>query len=144
MWQRVKLTSYTNPGRLADVLALIQVLALDPHAHRSESGLSAELPANPLSASDWQEIAEQHPEFFRVAVSGVHRVSLISRHVQERNSEGERVPLDSELVRELMKIAIDLHDVEARRNQQWALWLPHVIAFLSLVATILVTLFNKK
>jgi hypothetical protein len=30
---------YTKPGRLADVLALIQVLAFDPHAHRSEPGI---------------------------------------------------------------------------------------------------------
>ena len=30
---------YLKPGRLADVLALIQVLAFDPHAHRSEAGV---------------------------------------------------------------------------------------------------------
>jgi len=30
---------YTKPGRLADVLALIQVLALDPDTGRSEDGM---------------------------------------------------------------------------------------------------------
>jgi hypothetical protein len=31
--------TYTEPGRLGDVLALIQVLAFDPDTHRSESGI---------------------------------------------------------------------------------------------------------
>lgn len=37
-------------GPLGDVLALIQVLALDEHAHRSEDGLSSELQGKPRSA----------------------------------------------------------------------------------------------
>ena len=38
---------YAIPGRLSDVLALIQVLALDADAHRSLSGIEKELQGNP-------------------------------------------------------------------------------------------------
>ena len=42
---------YANPERLADVMALIQVLAMDTHAHRSECGLQDELQRPPKTAA---------------------------------------------------------------------------------------------
>jgi len=44
------LKAYLKHGRLADVLALLQVLALDKSAHRSEAGLQEELQGVPASA----------------------------------------------------------------------------------------------
>src|ERR1700731_59818 len=41
--QGARMSSYLKTGRLADVLALIQVLALDTADHRSEEGLHGEL-----------------------------------------------------------------------------------------------------
>jgi len=41
---------YAEPKRLADVMALIQVLALDEHTHRSEEDLKDELQGPPRSA----------------------------------------------------------------------------------------------
>jgi hypothetical protein len=76
--------SYTQPGRLQDVLALIQVLGLDENAHRSEDGLRSELQGVPRSASSWTELAQAHPEFFRVRPEGEHNISLVSRHVTSR------------------------------------------------------------
>ena len=35
-------SEYLLPGRLADVLALLQVLAMDEQPHRSENGLASE------------------------------------------------------------------------------------------------------
>lgn len=81
---------YADSNRLADVMALIQVLALDKHAHRSEEGLKDELQGDPKSAKNWSEIADQHPEFFRVRESGTHRVSLVARHVLPKNDDGTR------------------------------------------------------
>jgi len=40
---------YLQPGRLNDVLALIQVLAFDMYSHRSERGLQEELQGKPQS-----------------------------------------------------------------------------------------------
>jgi hypothetical protein len=42
---------YARPERLADVMALIQVLALDEDAHRTEKGRHQELQGPPCSAA---------------------------------------------------------------------------------------------
>jgi hypothetical protein len=44
---------YTKPGRLADVLASIQVLALDYNPKRSEKGMQESLQGPPKSADSW-------------------------------------------------------------------------------------------
>ena len=72
---------YATPERLSDVMALIQVLALDKDAHRSESGLKGELQVLPRSAPTWTEVAQGHPEFFRVQTGRDHPISLVLRHV---------------------------------------------------------------
>lgn len=60
---------YKAPGRLADVLALIQVLALDEsHTHRSADDLKRQLGRGPIDAGlTWLDVAMAHPEFFRCA-----------------------------------------------------------------------------
>lgn len=122
-----KSSSYLAAGRLADVLALIQVLALDEHAHRSDEGLVSELQGAPRSAASWPNIAEQHPEFFRVAPTGDHRVSLVARHVAPR-TEDKRPPLPSDYTAKLLQLAVELHDREVRRSQNWHVWVPLVVA----------------
>jgi hypothetical protein len=47
MFRKQNRSSYLADGRLADVLALIQVLALDSAAHRSEEGIASELQGAP-------------------------------------------------------------------------------------------------
>lgn len=88
-------SSYLAEGRLADVLALIQVLALDEKTHRSEDGLASELQGPPRSAQKWPQIAERHPEFFRVRPLGEHRVSLVARHVAP-SEEDSHPPLSTD------------------------------------------------
>lgn len=127
MWNKSKSFSYLDKGRLADVLALIQVLALDKDAHRSENGLSKELQGNPRSASSWSEVSLQHPEFFRVMPSGDHRVSLVARHVTPREGK-ESPPLDSDYTSKLLQLAVELHDREVRRSQYWHVWVPLIVA----------------
>ena len=66
--------AYTKPGRLLDVLALIQVLALDKHIHRSEDAIAArELMGSPSSSESWTSLAKEHPEFFRVNTKLDHK-----------------------------------------------------------------------
>ena len=120
-------SSYLTEGRLADVLALIQVLALDEHAHRSEEGLTSELQGPPRSAETWLQVAERHREFFRASPTGEHRVSLVARHVATRNEEG-RPPLPSDYASKLMQLAVELHDRELRRSQGWHVWVPLIVA----------------
>ncbi len=129
MWWRKKRTwSYLSEGRLADVLALIQVLALDVHTHRSDTGLLSELQGPPRSAETWPKVAEHHPEFFRVKPAGENRVSLIARHVTPKENDGGRPSLPSDYTSKLLQLAVELHDREVRRSQYWQVWVPVIVA----------------
>lgn len=119
---------YTEYGRLADVLALLQVLALDKHAHRSENGVTEELQGRPKSSDSWLKIAREHPEFFRVSGSGTHNLSLVARHVQPRDGEDNRAPLSADFVGKLLQAAIELHDREMDRKNHWKAYIPIVVA----------------
>jgi hypothetical protein len=65
--EMVKGSRYTSTGRLADVIALIQLLAFAPHTRRSEQGITEQLKGKPQSADSWLNIGQQHSEFFRVS-----------------------------------------------------------------------------
>lgn len=59
---------YRDPRRLADVMALIQALALHPdQTHRHGKSLFVELGGAPRSSKSWYSLALDHPEFFRVS-----------------------------------------------------------------------------
>jgi len=109
-------------------MALIQVLALDEHAHRSEAGLDEEFQGAPNSADTWLMLAEQHPEFFRVDRKGTHRICLVVRHVQARDSAGKRAPLAADFVGKLLQAAIELHDREMERKNHWKAYIPIIVA----------------
>ena len=121
---------YTKPGRLADVMALIQVLSRDVRAHRSEDGLSGGLQGNPQSASTWTDVASQHPEFFRLRSEGTNRLSLISRHVLPPDAGGVRPSLEPDLMGRLLATAIELHDRQVARAQRWQAYVPIVVPIL--------------
>jgi hypothetical protein len=132
---------YENPDRLADVIALIQVLAFDEDTHRSENGLRKELQGVPQSAPQWSVIAQQHPEFFRFREPTAekekqkpdgdrHRISLLARHVfPEASSAVALFPI--EFVSKLVDAAIHLHDREISRGQRLKeVLLPLIVALI--------------
>lgn len=114
---------YTKTGRLPDVLALIQVLALDPHAHRSLDGLDDELQGGPNSSDSWLTIAKEHPEFFRVRREGEHVLSLVARHVLPKNEMGSR-EMPPEITRTLLQVALDLHGRQVTAADWWKSLIP--------------------
>jgi len=118
---------YIIPGRLADVMALIQVLALHKYRHRSDKGLTDTMPGTPRSASTWKEIAQQHPEFFRVNENEELGLSLVSRHVLPKNEEGRR-ELPSDFVAILLQTAINLHDRQLDRARYLRAYIPIIVA----------------
>ncbi len=113
---------YTKSGRLSDVLALIQVLALDKHTHRSESGLLEELQGSPSSSHAWLSIGSEHPEFFRVAKD--RQLSLVARHVIPRDEATGIKELPSDLIYRLLQTAIDLHDRQVSDAEWWKSLVP--------------------
>lgn len=118
---------YLIPARLADVLALIQVLALDPYAHRTEDGLQKDLQGPPGSAETWTALAEEHREFFRAASDAGHPVSLVARHVTPVDENRQR-QLPADYASKLLQLAVEIHDREMRRSQAWHVWIPVVVA----------------
>ncbi|MBZ5558982.1 MAG: hypothetical protein LAO77_17045 [Acidobacteriia bacterium] len=121
---------YLKERRLSDVLALIQVLSLDEHAHRSEAGLKEELQGSPASADFWREVALEHPEFFRVRASGEHVVSLTARHVIPKTPAG-RPPLPADFTHQLLRTALELHDRQVDAAVRWRTLLPLFVALIT-------------
>ncbi len=128
---------YLKSNRLADVLALIQVLAIDKEAHQRESELIAELQGNPKSANSWTEIAIEHRELFRFneenQSKGKPPISLIARHVTEKENDIRVLP--TEIIEQLFEIAIKLHDKEKERAERWKVWLPLLVAIITVVGS---------
>lgn len=129
-------SKYLKDGRLEDVLALLQVLALDKNSHRSESGLKDELSEKPKSAATWLSIAREHQEFFRVVESKKFPVSLVLRHVSDPENN-VRPPLSPDHAQSLLSTAIELHDRQLRRSQRWTVLIPIWVAVIgALVALV--------
>ena len=139
------INKYSDPNRLADVMALIQVLALDEHAHRSENGLQSELQGLPFSAKTWTEIATNHSEFFRANKNEgkEHNISLVARHVIPKNEKGIR-ELSPDFTGKLIEAAISLHDREMSRKEGWKWIIPVGIAILTSLVSIIVTIVKSK
>jgi hypothetical protein len=137
---------YTKPGRLANVLALIQVLALDDYTHRTEAGLTKELQGPPASSVSWTALAAEHPEFFRVAKEAKDPLSLIARHVVTRDDSTGIKVLPPDLVYPLLQTAIDMHDRQINDAEKWKslvpLWAALIGGLFGTIST-LVTLWLK-
>ncbi len=130
---------YLKDGRLADVMALIQVLALDKFVERSEKGIRDELHMTPSSGgpdSKWASVAEEHPEFFRTRSGETFEMSLIARRVLPKNEENKR-RLSPEFVGQLLNSAVELHDRQVRRSERWTylipIWVALIVGVFSLV-----------
>lgn len=136
---------YTKPNRLADVLALIQVLALDKHAHRSQEGITEELQGQPRSSTDWYRLAAEHPEFFRVNPESEHGLSLAARHVLPREQDQPRPTLQPEFTSVLLQTAITLHDRQVSKAERFrSLWPPIITGVLAVVSGVSVALFTAR
>jgi len=109
---------------LADVLALIQVLALDPDTKRSEDGMNKELQGGPTSATGWFELAKEHREFFRVNPEHQYGLSLVARYVLPRMEGDKRPPLSSDFAAALLQTAITIHDRQVSAAERWKSFMP--------------------
>lgn len=139
--------SYYDPNVLADVMALIQVLALTADdTVRSETGLTDTLQGKPKSSGTWVSLAQNHREFFRVNTDPQKhsRVSLISRYVLAKDERGKRPPLSAEETAKLLELAISLHDRETTRKDRWKPWLISLLAAFMLGTFGLITALVKN
>jgi len=136
--------------RLADVIALIQVLAFDDNTHRSINGLTSELQGAPKSGTSWDNVAEEHPEFFRFNREknikegpDSHTISLVARHVLKQNASGIR-EFPPDFAKKLLETAIQLHDKQKERADRWKVWLPLIVAIVTVLSSFFVQYSNNQ
>ena len=139
-----KTKRYLKSNRLADVFALIQVLAFDEKAKRSVNGIESELQGKPKSAESWKDIAIEHPEFFRLNKKEYERdkddanaICLIVRHVKNEI-------LSSEMTTKFFEAAIELHDKEHEREDRWKVWLPLLVAIITVLSSFVIQYTNSR
>jgi len=126
---------YTKQNRLSEVIALIQILAMDKHSYRTENGMKKELQIDkPLSAKSWTELCSEHPEFFRVSDTKEHNLSLIARHVSPDKM------VSAEFIQKLIEVAIDLHDKAHERADKWYRLIPILAALIGATSVIIVAM----
>jgi hypothetical protein len=147
---------YLKPGRLSDILSLVQVLAYDKFAKRTDAGLTTQLRRGPLTAGTWTEIGQQHPELFRVLEAEKHSsnqetVALISRLVQpgipaENPDEPPKSPpLTPDQTGKLMDLAIELHDREVQRRDRWkTVVTPMIVAVIAAAASVVAAVISTS
>src|SRR5260221_7386659 len=111
---RLRDERYLQDGRLTDVLALMQLLALYHFSSRSENALVQTL-GLPGSAVSWTEVATKHPEFFRVKEPSDYPVCLLARHAIIRD-HGNSPGLPEGFLDTIMTAATGLHDRQSQRS----------------------------
>lgn len=125
---------YTKKNRLADVLALVQVLAMYKETCRTQDGLEAEFQGPPSSAESWIGLAKEHQEFFRVRKGKGTEISLIARYANENHA-----PLEPDYTAKLMETAIKIHDSQLKSSRWWTFWMPVIGAFVGVLLAKFVT-----
>lgn len=150
----------TNPKRLADLIAAIQVLGSYRFASRKIDKWAKRLGRTPVSAHDWLTVFKEHPEFF--TFDG-ENISLVWRRSLERNydtferkilpkneahelakveSEANekrlsRPPLDTTEISKLIDIAINLHEREIKHTQERRWWITAVVTIVGFIITLI-------
>ena len=98
----------------------------------------------PKSARNWQEVAKEHPEFFRLNTETRLGISLVSRYVLPLDDAKRRPPLELETMQNLMRIAIDLHDRQVHRAERWQVWVPIIATVVGAIAGGVITIFSMR
>jgi len=109
---------YLRPGRLENVITLIQHLGLGKN-YSLKKGSKALRPPSSRRNESWEAIARGHPEFFKVSKND--SVTLSIRYYQQ--SENRKRPrLGIDVVQQLVNNAIALHERQVKRSEVWKAW----------------------
>lgn len=151
-----------NPNRLSDVIAAIQVMAVYKFYKLTFEEWADRIVGDKSKASYWQNVFNEHPEFFRLdqtrtksslvwrrsypKVFNVDTHKSISKEEYLSLSEQEktrisRSPLTNSDIQTLTSSAINLSNIaeEAKKNKGW--WKPAVFALIGVILGSLVNQF---
>lgn len=134
---------YLVPGRLEDVVLLIQYLASDDRGQISDSTFRRELGVGPASegATSWATVAKEHPEFFRVSGESENKAIALLAKFAIRKSDNEQPP--HELLSALIDIAIRLQERQAVAAERRNVYLPLLTAIVAGVFTLIATMLAR-
>lgn len=142
-------------NRLADVIAAIQVMASYKYYKLDFATWADRIVGDQTRANHWQQVFEQHPEFFRLD-SARQKASLVWRRQRQkrfdvdtesqvtkdefeaRDDAGKlrisRTPLGTSEIGTLIDAAISLHSraLEHRRESRW--WVPILVALVAAIS----------
>lgn len=148
-------TPYTdNKGRLADVIAAIQVMGTYKFYKLSFTDWSDRITGDESKGDYWLTIFEEHPEFFRLD-KGRTKASLVWRRNYQKRYDVDkdiiitreefdaltparlerisRIPLTNADISTLVNTAINLHsrEIENKKDARW--WISGVIGLIGVV-----------
>jgi len=155
-----------DPRRLADLIAAIQVLGTYKFSSRTAEKWGKRLGRVPVSAENWTDIFQEHPEFFTLDDQSL--VSLVWRRNKERNYDTQsrrilefteaqaieiedpeatakrlsRAPLNTDEISKLVDIAIDLHEREIKHLQERRWWYTAVIGGTGALVTLISNIYH--
>jgi hypothetical protein len=135
--------SYLLPGRLEDVVLLIQYLAPDDRGQVYDETIRKELGVGPSSpgVTSWAEVARQHPEFFRVSGDTANKaISLLAKFAM-RKSESGQAP--HELLAALIEVAMKLEERQAKAAERRHVYLPLITALIAGAFTLVATMLPR-
>jgi hypothetical protein len=134
---------YLLPGRLQDVVLLIQYLAPDDRGQVYDETIRKELGVGPSSqgATSWAEVAREHPEFFRVSGETANKaISLLAKFAM-RKSESGRPP--HELLAALIEVAMKMEVRQAKAEERRRAYLPLITALIAGAFTLVATMLPR-
>ncbi len=142
---------YLKNNRLADVLAALQVMALNARYTNSCEEWADKISGDKSRSDYWKTIFEEHPEFFRRAAAGNNdSYALIWRRVLQRyNVDTQKVitlaeyralsdqeqrkisrpPVPESQIKTLMDMAINLHGRAIEASRDWRWWIAPAVSF---------------
>jgi hypothetical protein len=127
----MKALPYLKKNRLTDVLWLLQILAIEDAAHRNIDTLYRMRP--PLSAETWQELAEEHPEIFRIATGAGVEISLYVRHYNEGYQR-----LSDDLTIKMIEFVLKIYTSQIEHSRWWTYLITAGGAFIGSLAALLI------
>ena len=146
-----KKSQYLKPNRLADVLAAIQTMALHERYRRSAEDWADLISGNKEVAKHWEEVFDDHPEFFRKSHTFQGHYALVWRRAtpgrylrreqrpvspqeydamteEERSRRLNRAPVPEGQIKTLLDTAVNLHQREVDAARDWRWWVAPMIA----------------
>jgi hypothetical protein len=142
---------YLKHNRIADVLAALQVMALNSPYRMSCKDWAFKISGDEEKSKYWRAIFDEHPEFFRKSTLSDDSYALIWRRALPRRydratkqlitdaeydalSAQEKAKITRPAVPEsqiktLMDMAVDLHSRAVEANRDWRWWIAPALSF---------------